>query len=99
MGKILDTMDPQSFYKLNRNLLKKSLVAHPLMGPNGLDFSFKKKAELLADNFEVQFTPNIGVDIQELNDSVRLIRNPHISNLDYTTPAVIQNLIKYTPLK
>jgi len=45
----------QIFFTTNRNLLKKFLEIHPLMGPNGQVYSAKEKAELLANTYEINF--------------------------------------------
>lgn len=50
-------------FKLNRNLLKKSLAIHPLIGPNGPVYAAGEKAELFVDNFQLQFSSNPGPNL------------------------------------
>lgn len=49
----LDTSDG-SLFKINKSLLNKKPVIHPLQGPNGLIYDAKAKAELIAESLEKQ---------------------------------------------
>lgn len=81
----LDTSD-NSIYRLNRQLLKKPPAIHPLVGPTGPVYSAAEKAELLADNFQRQFSPNPGPDLQEVNSSIEIIRHTITKNPFHISP-------------
>lgn len=89
------SIDTKYIYKLNKTLLNKRPVTHPLIGPNGLVFSTIEKAELHADSLANQFSLNQGPDLTEVTETVRAIKFTYItqSNL-FITPGNIQLLIK-----
>lgn len=77
-----DTND-YSIFKLNRNLLKKTPATHPLIGSNGTVYSDIEKIKLLADMFQQQFTPNLGLEISAVNASTFIVREAPFYNYYY----------------
>lgn len=95
--KFLYSLDPQdgSVHKINRKLLHKRPATHPLTGQNGQAFTAVDRAELFADTFVEQFSPNHGPAIPEVAISIRKINEETLSPREYTTPGTVEYLIKH----
>jgi hypothetical protein len=92
----LDTND-NSIFKLNKKLLNKAPASHPLSGPTGLIYSAADKAELFADIFQTQFSPNPGPDLPEVNTNIQTIRHTPILNSLFISPGTLAQYIKRLP--
>jgi hypothetical protein len=92
----LDTND-NTIFKLNKKLLEKSPAAHPLSGPTGLIYSAADKAELFADTFQIQFSPNPGPDIPEVNTNIQTIRHSPIRISLFVSLGTLAKIIKRLP--
>lgn len=62
---------------------------------NGQVFTEAKKAELFADNFQIQFSPNPGPDLPKVIASVQTIRKSPIQKALFTTPDSLAQIIKH----
>ncbi|KAL4148923.1 hypothetical protein QTP88_003061 [Uroleucon formosanum] len=92
----LNSLDQQdiSIYKLNKCLLQNLPDPQPLMGPNGLVFPAKDRAELIADSLEHQFQTDPGPDIPQVTAYNQSLQNFNTTNSKlFTTPGTIQNNI------
>ena len=97
--KFLDTLDHNdgSIFKLNKSLLHKRPAIHPLSGPNGLLFSAKDKAELLADSLEQQFSPNPGPDLPEVSATIFRLKSTQPNSNLHSTPGTISDILSKLP--
>lgn len=86
-----------SIYKLNKQLLNKTPASHPLNGPNGPVYNASEKAEMFADTYQTQFTPNPGQDLPEVTSDIQLIHSSPSQNTYFTSPGTLQYLINKLP--
>lgn len=84
------TFYDSSVYQLYRRLFNKYIAQPPLTGPNSLLFSANDKAEVFADTFQDQFSPNFGTALPEVTNIINQISNirsyntPRLHNTRYS---------------
>lgn len=84
-------------YQLYRRLLLKPVTQYLLIGPNDPLYSTNDKAEPFAHTFQDQFSPNFGIVLPEVTNSINQISNVRITYRDYTTPGTVVLIIKHLP--
>jgi hypothetical protein len=85
------------FTKLIKITAQTSSHPPPSKSPSGTAFSASDRSELFADTFELQYVPNQGPYLVEVQNSITTIKNTITKNTDFKTPGTIELLIKNLP--
>lgn len=99
----IETLKPNDpkLFKINRSLITKKPAIHPLMGPKGLVFDPRTKAELFASELETQFAcpTELGFLDSEVINTISILDHPHLREISSIFPTEVWEIIKYLPKK